>query len=174
MQPEKDDNDNLDSPNWLITYSDLMSLLLCFFVMLYAVSALQESKVHSATESLRGSFGLFGGQPFKMGIVPKASGQRVGGSVRFDWGSDDLSDTAKQGLNDVYRQILNTPHKVQVIGYAGLGEPSAYRREWDLAYSRAINVWDYLVSLGMSRERCEIVQQTGETEEPRVEIQCVR
>ena len=171
MQPE---NENPNSPDWLITYSDLMSLLLCLFVMLYAISTLQESKFHTATESIRGSFGLFGGQPFKMGTVPQASGQRVGGVILFDLGSDDLSDAAKQELNEVYQQMLSTPHKVQIIGKAGLGEPSAYRRELDLAYSRAVNVWDYLIALGIDRERCQIVQQVGASEGSLVEIQSVR
>jgi flagellar motor protein MotB len=171
MQPE---NENPNSPDWLITYSDLMSLLLCLFVMLYAISTLQESKVHSVTESIRGSFGLFGGQPFKMGAVPKASGQRIGGVILFELGSDDLSDEARQELNDVYQQMLNSPHKVQILGKAELGEPSAYRRELDLAYSRAVNVWDYLISLGIDRERCQIVQEICEAKCSLVEIQCVR
>jgi hypothetical protein len=77
-------------------------------------------------------------------------------------------------LNEVYRQLLGVPGEVQIIGRAELGEPSAYRRELDLAYSRAIAVWDYLVSLGMSRERCQIVQQVSESEGPLVEIRSVR
>ena len=171
MQP---DNNSRESSDWMITYGDLMTLLLCLFVMLYAISTLQETRFQSATESLRGAFGLFGGQPLNLGAVPKTSGQRVGGTILFEWGCDELSDTAKQELNEVYRQLLGTANDVQIIGRAGFGEPSAYRRELDLAYSRAVNAWDYLVSLGISRERCQIVQQVGESESPLVEIQSMR
>ena len=172
MQPEQ--NDNSEPQDWLITYGDLMSLLLCLFVMLYAISAVQETKIQSATESLRGGFGLFGTQkPPKTGVTSKLAGQKEGGTILFDEGSDDLSDTAKQELNEVYRQLAGTPDRIQIVGQARLGEPSAYRRELDLAYTRAINVWDYLVSLGMNREKCEIVQQAGETEGSLVEIRSV-
>jgi len=172
MQPDKTDPN--DSSEWLISYSDLMSLLLCFFVMLYAISTVRETQFQSATESLRGAFGIFGGKPLNIGSVPKASGQNIGGIILFDWGSDDLSDSAKKELDAIYRQLLSTSKKIQIVGQAGLGEPSSYRRELDLAYSRAVNVWDYLVSLGIYRERCQIVQQTGATEGPLVEIQYVR
>jgi flagellar motor protein MotB len=170
MQPDTPPN---ESPEWLITYGDLMTLLLCFFVMLFAISTLQETRFHSATESLRGAFGLFGGQPLNVGTVPKASGQRVGGIILFDWGSDELSDAAKQELNEVYRQLLGVPGDVQIVGQAELGEPSAYRRELDLAYARAIAVWDHLVSLGISRERCQLIQQAGEAQGSLVEVRNV-
>ena len=173
MRPDKPDS--LDSPEWLISYGDLMSLLLCFFVMLYAVSSVQEAKFHSATESLRGGFGLFGtNQSFKIGSVSKPAGQRVGGTILFDWGSDDLSEEAKQELKAIYRQLLGTANKIQIVGQASLGEPSAYRRDLDLAYARSINVWDYLVSLGMDKERLQVVQQTDESKRAFVEIRSVR
>jgi len=171
MQPE---NTTHESSDWLITYSDLMTLLLCLFVMLFAISTVQPTQFQSATESLRGAFGIFGGQPLNVGAVPKATGQNIGDTILFDWGCDELSEAAKQELNEVYRQLLGVPGEVQIIGRAELGEPSAYRREFDLAYSRAIAVWDHLVSLGMSRERCQIVQQVSETEGPLVEIRSVR
>ena len=171
---EPDNPDTTESSEWLTTYGDLMTLLLCFFVILYALSTLQETRFQSATESLRGGFGFFGNasSPFKS--VSKPAGQKVGGTVLFDWGSDDLTESAKQELNEVYRQLLGTSGIIQIAGKAELGEPSAYRRELDLAYSRAVNVWDYLVSLGMSRDRCEIVQQTGESAGALVEIRSVR
>jgi len=153
-----------------------MTLLLCLFVMLYAISTLQETQLQSAMESLRGGFGLFGKAPagHTMGAVTQSTGRKVGRTILFEEGSDDLSESAKQELNEVYRQLLGTPDKIQIIGQAVLGEPSAYRRELDLAYSRAVNVWDHLVSLGISRERCEIIQQTDASAGTLVEIRSAR
>ena len=171
---DSENNDTLDTPDWLITYGDLMTLLLCCFVMLYAFSTVQETRFQSATESLRGGFGFFGSAAPSFKPIARPAGQKVGGTIPFGWGSDDITDLAKRELNEVYRQLLGTLYKVQIVGKAELGEPSAYRRELDLAYSRAVNVWDYLVSLGMSRERCEIVQQIGESEGTLVEIRCIQ
>jgi len=167
-------NNKNNTQDWLITYGDLMTLLLCCFVMLYAISTVQETKFFSVTESLRGGFGAFGKTNSSFNSVSQPTGQKAGGSVLFNWGSDDLSDSAKQELNDVYRQLLETSNKIQIVGKAELEEPSAYRRELDLAYARAITVWDHLVSLGISRERCEIVQQTGESVGSLVEIRTIR
>jgi len=167
-------NDKNNTQDWLITYGDLMTLLLCCFVMLYAISTVQETKFFSATESLRGGFGVFRKVNSSSKSVSQPINQKVGGTILFDCGSDDLSETAKQELNEVYRQMLETPNKIQIVGKAEWEEPSAYRRELDLAYARAVNVWDHLVSLGMSRERCEIVQQTGESVGSLVEIRTVR
>ena len=173
MQPDK--SDMPDTPEWLISYSDLMTLLLCLFVMLYAISTVQETKWQSATESLRGSFGLFGtNQSSIIGTATKPAGQRIGGTILFDWGSEDLSEPAKQDLNEVYRQLIGMANKIQIVGQASSGEPSAYRRDLDLAYARAVNVWDYLVSLGMDRERMQIVQQASEAGRALVEIRSVR
>ena len=172
MQPDNPDTSN--SPEWLISYSDLMSLLLCFFVMLYAISTVQETKFQTATESLRGGFGIFDNKGQSSKSDTRLVSQNASNVILFDIGSDDLSDSAKQDLNEAYRQLLGTADKIQIVGYAGFGEPSAYRRELDLAYSRAISVWDYLVSLGISRERCEIVQQASESGGALVEIRGIR
>jgi len=160
-----------ESAEWLISYSDLMSLFLCFFIMLFALSTMQEERIETTTASLRGGFGLFGSSnPHNTGTAAVPLGPQMGGVILFDLGSDDLSSAAKRELNEMYRQLLSTPGGIQIVGQAGLGEPSAYRRELDLAYSRAIAVWDHLVSLGMDRERLQIVQQVGEDTAARVEI----
>ncbi len=45
------------APEWMVTYGDMMSLLLCFFVLLAAFSELKTEKVQQALESLRDAFG---------------------------------------------------------------------------------------------------------------------
>ena len=164
-----------DAPDWLISYSDLMSLMLCLFVMLYALSTVQESKFHSATKSLRGGFGLFGTtQSFKTGLTSKPGGQQIGGTILFDRGSDDLSESARRELDFLHRQLLASPHPIQIIGQAELGEPSFYRRDLDLAYARAVSVWDYLISLGLERERFQVLQRVCDGSGSLSEIRSVR
>ena len=45
---------------WVMTYGDMMSLLLTFFILIVSFSSMQESKFHQASESLRGAFGVLG------------------------------------------------------------------------------------------------------------------
>lgn len=43
---------------WIMTYGDMMSLLLVFFILIVSFSTIQETKFHDAAASLRGAFGL--------------------------------------------------------------------------------------------------------------------
>ena len=45
------------APLWLCTFSDMMSLLLCFFVLLFALSTIEKKKMIQASGSLRAAFG---------------------------------------------------------------------------------------------------------------------
>jgi chemotaxis protein MotB len=45
-------------PGWVVTYGDMMSLLLTFFVLIVSFSAMQESKFQQAAGSLKAAFGV--------------------------------------------------------------------------------------------------------------------
>ncbi len=45
-------------PGWVMTYGDMMSLLLCFFVLIVSFSTMQEVKFQQAIQSIRTAFGI--------------------------------------------------------------------------------------------------------------------
>lgn len=47
------------APTWQCTFGDLMNLLLCFFVMLYAMSSIDEEKFELIAASFNQSFSIF-------------------------------------------------------------------------------------------------------------------
>ncbi len=49
---------NNTAPNWMTTFSDLMSLLLTFFVLLLSMASLDQQRVKEALGSLRGALGV--------------------------------------------------------------------------------------------------------------------
>jgi chemotaxis protein MotB len=49
------------SPAWMSTFSDLMNLLLCFFVMLFSMSTMDEAKLQEVVASMNSSFSIFEG-----------------------------------------------------------------------------------------------------------------
>ena len=51
------------APAWMTTFSDLMSLLLCFFVLLVSMSKIVEKDFFMAAGSLRGAFGVMTQDP---------------------------------------------------------------------------------------------------------------
>ncbi len=53
---QKKDNQPKGSPAWMTTYGDMMTLLLCFFVLLYSFSVLDAAKFEQIMSSLQHSF----------------------------------------------------------------------------------------------------------------------
>lgn len=47
------------SPAWMATFSDLMNLLLCFFVLLFSMSNVDSEKLEALLASLSGNFSVF-------------------------------------------------------------------------------------------------------------------
>lgn len=47
------------SPAWMATFSDLMNLLLCFFVLLFSMSSVDEAKYNELVAALNNTFSIF-------------------------------------------------------------------------------------------------------------------
>ncbi|MDR2440925.1 MAG: OmpA family protein [Planctomycetaceae bacterium] len=161
--------------DWYLTYGDLMSLLLCFFVMLYAMSTLQVPKIQAAVESFRGGLAkqtqekLQENQQEKKGqqeqqatAISQGNKSRFqttyideksikGGVICFAVNSDELNENAKRHLNLLIEEFSVLPFKIQITGHAEYNEQGTYRDSMDLSYSRAVNVYRYFISKGMNQ-----------------------
>lgn len=56
-----DSDENKGAPDWIVSYGDMMSLLLCFFILLYSFSSLDAQKFQMVVLSLKGAFGVLDG-----------------------------------------------------------------------------------------------------------------
>ena len=61
------------SPEWMVTFTDLVTLLMTFFVLLYSMSSLETSKFASMASSLRSSFNIFSNS----GLMNSNAGDQV-------------------------------------------------------------------------------------------------
>lgn len=61
MAKKKQEEAPAGSPAWMATFSDLMNLLLCFFVMLFSMSTMDEAKLQEVVASMNNSFSVFDG-----------------------------------------------------------------------------------------------------------------
>lgn len=61
MAKRKEDAPPAGSPAWMATFSDLMNLLLCFFVMLFAMSSIEEAKLQEFVAAMNNTFSIFDG-----------------------------------------------------------------------------------------------------------------
>jgi chemotaxis protein MotB len=70
------------APAWMTTFSDLMSLLLCFFVLIVSMSSVDPQEFAKASGALRGSLGILSEDPSTMELVhvilPKVSDVDLG------------------------------------------------------------------------------------------------
>ena len=61
MAKKKEEAPPPGSPAWMATFSDLMNLLLCFFVLLFSMSTIDEAKLNEIIASMSSSFSVFQG-----------------------------------------------------------------------------------------------------------------
>ena len=59
MAKRKPQDQPAGSPAWMSTFSDLMNLLLCFFVLLFSMSSVDAEKFEKVAASLSASFSIF-------------------------------------------------------------------------------------------------------------------
>ncbi|MCR5776961.1 MAG: flagellar motor protein MotB [Lachnospiraceae bacterium] len=69
------------SPAWMATFSDLMNLLLCFFVLLFSMSSVDAAKYEQVVNSFAETFSVF-----------KGGGSSIGDGVMISNGISQLSN----------------------------------------------------------------------------------
>jgi len=194
------------APIWMATYADLMSLLLCFFVMLFSMSIISEVKFQALADAIAIDLTGYAGSGFKRtpkyGTVtisadsaarnnrlfaliggmktPATEGEATevhtialngetvkNGVICFEFGDDVLTEKSKEALQKMLPELQGVPQKIMVKGYAQSNEAGKMydniinHNVTNLAFSRASNVVDYLVSRGLQHECFEIVVDTS-------------
>ena len=186
-----------------------MALLLCFFIMLFAISVIQEIKWEAFIETLERRMGYSGRSPrpsrdhqpaASLSTTPEESrrlaanlgtqptpgpggeygppqtidtdGPAVrGGLIRFDMGSPDLTQQAIVDLDTLLPLLMESRNKIMVKGYAAPTETDVgyFSRDFYLAYRRAVNVKNHLISLGLEETSFQM-GMSDQTTIPRREI----
>jgi chemotaxis protein MotB len=93
------------TPAWVITFGDLMSLLLCFFVLLLSFSEMDRNKYRIVSGSMKNAFGIQSKKP----IFESPRGQKLI-SKEFDQAIvlikvQDVIDPIKQELEDDFQEF---------------------------------------------------------------------
>jgi chemotaxis protein MotB len=68
MRKRGADDEAQNTEAWMTTYADMMSLLLCFFVLLFAYSAIDAHKFREVVQSLRGALGILDSGPSLLNV----------------------------------------------------------------------------------------------------------
>lgn len=100
------------APEWLTTYSDLVTLLLCFFVLLFSFSSVDAEKFQSIMKSFQGGSGvLSGGTTLDIPLIPVQDDLDVESELQDLMGYlDEYADTL--GLGD---RIIIQPEERGIV-----------------------------------------------------------
>lgn len=165
---------------WIFTYGDLVTLLLCFFILLFSMCRLDVEKITQVSQSFRslppGSHFVFGGQanllektaqdmeqldiPDEVTVNVSDAGVEVTfkETVLFESNSVVLTDEAKAVLTKMLPIIAGLENIISVEGHTdGLydGHPD-YPNAWEFSAARAAAVADFLVQSGLAGQRVQI------------------
>jgi chemotaxis protein MotB len=169
-------------PDWVVTYGDLMSLLMAFFVLWCSVSEIKEdNKYDSMTNAIRKQFGErtaqaasgdAGGKARAASLLTTALGraQRAaalqyppgtpGGTIYFHGKSSKLSSEQKNILQAVAREIGVGTKIIDIVGTlppTGTDAQLPGRAPSELTFSRCLETMHYLAALGIDARRLRVV-----------------
>lgn len=115
------------APQWVVTYGDMMSLLLCFFVILVAISEVKEEKFHKVMESIREYLGWENTPRVEPGDNSGSSFREQISRVMNEQGSPDPQGApVKSTLGQhVLVQTVDEGHKITLGGKVLFEEGSA-------------------------------------------------
>jgi chemotaxis protein MotB len=138
------------APPWLVNYADLMTELVCFFIILYALSAALSKNIVSAKEKLEE---IMKDQKIQGEVKITKEGlyltlEEQQGAVYFESGKSEITDQGKQLLQKVLPVFKDLPNDIVIEGHTDNVpiHTSQFGSNWELSTARATNIVRYLVT----------------------------
>lgn len=96
------------SPAWMATFSDLMNLLLCFFVLLFSMSSTDTAKFEEVIASIQSSFSIFSSGGSSIG-----EGHMISSGISQLEMFDDYFKSVTDGDSDEWEQKGASDQKIE-------------------------------------------------------------
>lgn len=171
---------------WMIIYSDLMTNLMLFFLMLFALTRLtlqDQDKVH---QSMRKDFTTIQekvrfqeviriekGTEDEISVLMSQYGMSINVSERFiniqlpnpilfEVGKAELKEEGKNILYQISQIIVDGHQQIIIKGHTDnqpLGAGAEFFSNWELSAARAVSAVNYLVLKGIDSERLSAIAQ---------------
>ncbi len=173
--------ENVDS--WLMSYADMITLLLCFFIIFVSVSEPKEDKITEIANGMAGKFGAVEyTTPFTsaarslQSTVEKRSLQRdvavtgtttglgieLGTQRFFDGGGADIAPQMLPVLAEMLaslKEVDLATYSITVESHTDDTPPQSglYKNNWELSSVRAAKLADYFIQQGFPANRLKAV-----------------
>jgi chemotaxis protein MotB len=98
---EKDNHDR-----WLVSYADFMTLLFAFFVVMYAISSINEGKYRVLSNALTGAFGQILAPTGKIPDAPEAQTFKLEPIPTFKQKNQEILHKEREKMTVIARDIL--------------------------------------------------------------------
>lgn len=128
-EPEKPQNQE----RWLLTYSDLITLLLALLCMLYSMSSINEKKLEQLAKYFRSTLnntpisqGAGSGYGFGPASAPVAASSQKGSSSGAGAGAGAGDKSASQALDEVFKTLQNYIKQNHLENQIGLENSENY------------------------------------------------
>ncbi len=140
------------TPAWMLTYADMITQLLIFFVMMFALaSAMNEMQLIELKKKLEAYVtGQQLGNYIGLTINEKGLVVSLREKLMFDSGRAEIHQEAKDILKDITIEIGDVPNNTRIEGHTdnvpiGPELKSTFPTNWELSTARATNVTRYLL-----------------------------
>lgn len=140
------------APAWMLTYSDLMTQVLIFFVMMFALaSAMNEMQLVKLKKRLE-TYVTENQLENYIGLTINEKGLVISlrEKLMFDSGRAEIHQEAKYILKDLTNEIIDVPNDTRIEGHTdnvpiGPELQSKFPTNWELSTARATNVTRYVL-----------------------------
>jgi len=138
------------APAWMVSYSDLVTQLLTFFIMLFALSAAAtEDQLKKIKEKIDNYVVQNHLEKFVSTKITQKEGLIVTFSEKymFDPGKADIYPEAKEVIKNIASLLVDEPNRISIEGHTDntpINTPE-FPSNWELSTKRATNVLKYLL-----------------------------
>ena len=109
MAKKKEEEQAPGSPAWMATFSDLMNLLLCFFVLLFSMSTVDAKKFEEVAASFSQTFSVFTGGALSIG-----EGMLISNGVsQLNQLDDYINSSGKASEAEVEEEIVDICEEIE-------------------------------------------------------------
>jgi len=174
---------NETEDDWLITYSDMITLLFTFFVLIVGISQVDLVKFERVAKSMEKSVGkkkiieesislpvIYSNltkivkeeglaEKAEVNYSPRGVSIRFKGNVLFSSGSAVLSSKTFTLFNKLAEEIRSKPYQVDIEGHTDSRaiKTTVYPSNWELSSARASSVVRYLLKQDVQPEKLRAV-----------------